>query len=167
MRDLHELVEWQRFKLGIKFTFGVRLSGNGLPEVTDYPTEDSSQVTEDIESGNETVQSGNRLGESGNGLPPLAFTGLSGESELATRASQDETGQQASPETTRETLDPKPNANRYTHTRFVRARCEVCGIPSGLRDTRPCVPDTSLSTPPAELNEIPHAPPRSNNWSRL
>jgi hypothetical protein len=84
LRDKHELVEWERFKLGIRFTFGVRLSGNGLTEVMDYLSEDqraasgspaksSSQVTG--RSSQVTEQSSQVMDglESGNGLPPLAF----------------------------------------------------------------------------------------------
>jgi hypothetical protein len=72
MRDKYELVVWERFKMGIRFTFGVRLSGNGLTEVMDYLS-DFSQVTAQPESGNKPVQSGNRMAQSGNGLPPLAY----------------------------------------------------------------------------------------------
>ena len=83
LRDKHELVEWERFKLGIKFTFGVRLSGNGLTEVMDYLSasglpagcqrDSSSQVTK--ESSQVTEQSSQVMDgvESGNRLPPLAF----------------------------------------------------------------------------------------------
>jgi hypothetical protein len=89
LRDKHELVEWERFKLGIRFTFGVRLLGNGLTAVMDYLSDNSSQVTEDssqVMKRSSQVMDGL---ESGNGLPPLAFDlALSGE-ELSGLCEQD------------------------------------------------------------------------------
>jgi hypothetical protein len=147
MRDQHKLVEWERFKLGIKFTFAVRLSGNGLTQLTDYLSKNSSQVTEQFESGNEAVQSGNGLGESGNRLPPLAFDlALSGESELATRSQ--------TAERFAETQGDPVNPFRH-HQRFLHSKCDVCGTAYKFRFTTPC------SGGEQELNVIPPAPSRN------
>lgn len=83
MRDSFQLVEWSRFKFGIKFSFRVRLSANRLAHCetgNGFTDTEIESANENGEIANEVLESDNGRTESANGLATLALLARSGSS---------------------------------------------------------------------------------------
>lgn len=155
LRDRYQIVHWKRTKYGCDFTLCLQ-SANPLPDsggLTDYLSDESSQLTDQSESANEAIESANGGSESANELAPLSLNCRTALSNSSGRK----------PELTKQThFVRKDNPNTKSQTLGVSPRTPTGTSRPGTHGTqgKQVAPLQQESVPPA-------APPDDRDIAEL